>query len=57
LELGWFVGQGRKTAVLLDDPCTPELMYRMVDFIAPTFPGRVNRGASVHRDHRLALLA
>jgi len=37
LELGWFVGQGRRTAVLLDDPVTPELMYRMVDFIAPTF--------------------
>jgi hypothetical protein len=36
LELGWFVGQGRETAVLLDDPVTPELMYRMVDFIAPT---------------------
>lgn len=37
LELGWFVGQGRRTAVLLEDPMTPELMYRMVDFMAPTF--------------------
>ena len=36
LELGWFVGQGRRTAILLDDPCTPELMYRMVDFVTPT---------------------
>lgn len=36
LELGWFVGEGRRTAVLLDDPCTPELMYRMVDAIVPT---------------------
>jgi hypothetical protein len=37
LELGWFVGQGRRTAILLDGPeVTPELMYRMVDFIAPT---------------------
>lgn len=36
LELGWFVGQGRRTAVLCEDPMTPELMYRMVDFIAPT---------------------
>jgi hypothetical protein len=36
LELGWFVGQGRKTAVLLDDPVTPELMYKMVDYIAPS---------------------
>lgn len=35
LELGWAVGQGKKTAVLLDDPCTPELMYKMVDYLAP----------------------
>lgn len=35
LELGWFVGQGRRTAILLEDPCQPELMYRMVDFITP----------------------
>src|SRR4051812_48332333 len=26
LELGWFVGQSRRTAILLDDPCLPELM-------------------------------
>jgi hypothetical protein len=38
LELGWFVGQGRRTAVLLDGPIiTPDLMYKMVDFIAPSF--------------------
>jgi len=37
LELGWFVGQGKRTAILLDGPqITPELMYRMVDFVAPT---------------------
>lgn len=37
LELGWFVGQGKRTAILLDGPfITPELMYKMVDFIAPT---------------------
>lgn len=37
LELGWFVGQGRRTAILLDGPLvTPELMYRMVDFMAPS---------------------
>lgn len=35
LELGWAVGAGKRTAVLLDDPCTPELMYRMVDYLAP----------------------
>lgn len=33
LELGWAVGQGKRTIVWLDDPCTPELMYRMVDCI------------------------
>lgn len=36
LELGWGVGAGRRTAVLLDNPCTPELMYLMVDHLAPT---------------------
>lgn len=36
LELGWAVGQGKRTAVLLDDPCVPELMYTMVDFISPS---------------------
>lgn len=36
LELGWAVGAGKRTAVLLDDPCTPELMYKMVDYLAPT---------------------
>lgn len=35
LELGWAVGAGKKTAVLLDDPVTPELMYLMVDHLAP----------------------
>lgn len=35
LELGWFVGQGKRTAILLDGPTvTPELMYRMVDYIS-----------------------
>jgi hypothetical protein len=37
LELGWFVGAGRRTAILLDGPLvTPELMYRMVDFMSPS---------------------
>lgn len=34
LELGWAVGAGKRTAILLDDPCIPELMYKMVDRIA-----------------------
>lgn len=36
LELGWGAGAGRHTAVLLDNPCTPELMYLMVDHLAPS---------------------
>lgn len=36
LELGWAVGAGKRTAVLLEDPVTPELMYRMVDYLAPS---------------------
>lgn len=36
LELGWAVGAGKRTAILLDGPrVTPELMYKMVDFLAP----------------------
>jgi hypothetical protein len=34
LELGWAVGAGKRTALALEDPCEPELMYRMVDYIA-----------------------
>jgi len=34
LELGWAAGARKRTAVLLDDPCTPELMYRMVEHVA-----------------------
>lgn len=36
LELGWAVSQGKRTAVLLEDPMEPELMYRMVDYLAPS---------------------
>lgn len=35
LELGWAVGKGKKTAVLLENPCVPELMYKMVDHLSP----------------------
>lgn len=36
LELGWFVGQGRRTIIVLDGPqVQPELMYKMVDHIVP----------------------
>lgn len=36
LELGWAVGAGKRTAILLEDPCEPELMYRMVDHLSPS---------------------
>jgi hypothetical protein len=37
LELGWAIGQGKRTAVLLsEDPVVPELMYKMVDYLAPS---------------------
>lgn len=35
LELGWAVGAGKRTAILLEDPVEPELMYKMVDHLAP----------------------
>ena len=34
LELGWAIGAGKRTAILLEDPVEPELMYKMVDHIA-----------------------
>lgn len=36
LELGWACGAGKRTAILLEDPVEPELMYRMVDYLAPS---------------------
>jgi nucleoside 2-deoxyribosyltransferase len=38
LELGWAVGAGKRTVILLDASRTvmvPELMYKMVDHISP----------------------
>ncbi len=35
LELGWAIGAGKRTAILLEDPVEPELMYRMADYLAP----------------------
>jgi hypothetical protein len=35
LELGWAVGR-KRTAILLEDPVEPELMYKMVDYLAPS---------------------
>jgi hypothetical protein len=40
LELGWAVGQGKRTAILLrDEGFKPELMYRMVDYLATGLSG------------------
>jgi hypothetical protein len=36
LELGWAIGAGKRTAVLLEDPVEPELMYRCADYLAPS---------------------
>jgi hypothetical protein len=36
LELGWAVGAGKRTAILLEEEMEPELMYRMVDYLAPS---------------------
>lgn len=36
LELGWFVGQGKLTAILAEDPIVPELMYKLVDYVSPS---------------------
>lgn len=36
LELGWACGAGKRTAILLENPVEPELMYRMVDYLAPS---------------------
>lgn len=36
LELGWAVGAGKRTAILLEDPVQAELMYRMVDHLSPS---------------------
>jgi hypothetical protein len=38
LELGWAVGMGKRTAILLEEMVAPpELMYKMVDYLAPSF--------------------
>ena len=34
LEIGYAIGAGKRTAILLEDPVEPELMYRGVDFMA-----------------------
>ena len=36
LELGWAVGAGKRTALLLDHENEPELMYSMVDHLSTT---------------------
>ena len=38
LELGVAIGACKRTAILLEDPVEPELMYLMVDYLAPSLP-------------------
>ena len=33
LELGWAVGAGKKTVIMLDGAVEPELMYKLVDHV------------------------
>lgn len=32
LELGWAIGQGKRTAILLEEVLEPDLMWKMADF-------------------------
>lgn len=36
LEIGWAMGKGIYTAILLEDPVEPELMYKFADLITPS---------------------
>lgn len=36
LELGWAIGAGKRTAILLEDPIEPELMYWLADHLSPS---------------------
>lgn len=36
LELGVAVGAGQNTAILLEEPVTAELMYKMADYLSPS---------------------
>ena len=36
LELGWAIGAGKRTAILLENPVEPELMYLCADYLAPS---------------------
>lgn len=42
LELGWATGAGKRTAVLLESPMEPELMYLCADYLAPSLGDVVN---------------
>ena len=35
LEIGWAVGAGKQTHIVLDNPCKASLMYRAVDYLHP----------------------
>lgn len=51
LELGWAVGRGKDTAILLsDDKFEPELMYRMVDKLAVSLDELLDWTGEADRD-------
>lgn len=42
LELGWATGAGKRTAILLEDPVEPELMYRMTQCLTTSIDDLVD---------------
>lgn len=43
LELGWAAGRvDKRTAILLEDPVEPELMYLCADYLAPTLESLID---------------
>ena len=51
LELGWAKGQGKKTAILLQEDQEAELMYKMADYLAETEADLLNWIGNLRRWH------
>lgn len=50
LELGWAIGAGKRTAILLEDPIEPELMYLAADHLISDLGGLVEWGQALSSD-------
>lgn len=50
LELGHAAGAGKRTFVLLDDPCRPELMYRMLEGVLPSITDLIFKFGEIARE-------